>query len=416
MIKLMKMLSLTITLGLVVSLGAPASVRATHDESAPIDYAQEGGDPNITATRVLGQVTQIDAQNKRIIVKTDAGSLVTVLLEEKTEYLRVPPGEKSLDKAVAITLAEIGVGDKVYARGHVSDDRKSVPAQKLIVMAKADIDKKHDQERAEWRRRGISGTITTLNPQSKEISIQARTREGLKTVVVAASDSTLFRRYAPDSVKFSDTKTSSFAELKTGDQLRALGDKSSDGTRFTAEQIVTGSFQTVGGTVKAVSPEANEIKIEVLGGKQQVTVVVNKDSLLRRIPPQVATFLVMRSQGSAGAAGPGGAPAPGAAPARPAGPPPGGPGGDRPQMQGGGDFQDMLERMPPLTLSDLKPGDVIAVSSTTGSDPSRLTAITLVSGVDVIIAALQSAGGARRGPALSTGLPAGVLDFGISQP
>jgi len=85
-------------------------------------------------------------------------------------------------------------------------------------------------------------------------------------------------------------------------------------------------------------------------------------------------------------------------------------------MQGGGDFQDMLERMPPLTLSDLKPGDVIAVSSTTGSDPSRLTAITLVSGVDVIIAALQSAGGARRGPALSTGLPAGVLDFGISQP
>src|SRR5262249_8361508 len=156
--------------------------------------------------------------------------------------------------------------------------------------------------------------------------------------------------------------------------------KSEDGSRFTAEQVVTGAFQTVGGTVKSVTPETNEIKIEVLGGKQQMTVVVNKDSMLRRIPPQVATFLAMRSQGKGGpgpagpgqgapgqagggqgqmgARGPGGDPAGGGAPAR-QGPPQsasgaasgaasvGGPGG--PRMEAGGDFQDMLERMPALT-------------------------------------------------------------------
>ena len=76
----------------------------------------------------------------------------------------------------------------------------------------------------------------------------------------------------------------------------------------------------------------------------------------------------------------------------------------------------MLERMPGLALTDIKTGDVIAVSSTMGADPSRLTAITLVTGVDAVLAAMQGAGMARRAPNLSTGLPSGVLDFGIGQP
>lgn len=76
----------------------------------------------------------------------------------------------------------------------------------------------------------------------------------------------------------------------------------------------------------------------------------------------------------------------------------------------------MLERMPALTLAEVKPGDVIAVSSTIGADPTRLTAITLVTGVDVILAAMQRPGAARRTTNLSTGLPQGVLDFGIGLP
>jgi hypothetical protein len=226
-------------------------------------------------------------------------------------------------------------------------------------------------------------------------------------------------------VKFSDAKTSSFAELKVGDQLRALGERSAEGTRFTAEQVVSGTFRTVGGTVKSVSPETNEIKIEILGSKQPLTIITNSDSTLRRIPPQIAVFIAQQSLG-AGAGGPSvqmqapAGPGQAAAAPRPA-PQPGqnAPGGmtpgDRPRMEGGGDFQDMLERMPALTLADLKPGDVIAVSSTLGTDPSRLTAITLVTGVDVILTAMQRAG-ARRTPNLSTGLPAGVLDLGIAQP
>ena len=76
----------------------------------------------------------------------------------------------------------------------------------------------------------------------------------------------------------------------------------------------------------------------------------------------------------------------------------------------------MLERMPALSLTEIRPGDVIAVSSTVGADPSRLTAITLVAGVDVILAAIQRSGSPSRAVNLSTGLPSGVLDFGIGLP
>ena len=40
---------------------------------------------------------------------------------------------------------------------------------------------------------------------------------------------------------------SSFAELQVGDQLRVLGDRTSDGAKLLAEQVVSGAFQIVSG-------------------------------------------------------------------------------------------------------------------------------------------------------------------------
>src|SRR4030095_8311300 len=75
------------------------------------------GDPNITANGVIGEVKAIDSGSKQLIVKTDAGSLVTVTLETTATYLRLAPGEKTLTNATKITIADIGEGDRVYARG-----------------------------------------------------------------------------------------------------------------------------------------------------------------------------------------------------------------------------------------------------------------------------------------------------------
>ena len=134
-------------------------------------------------------------------------------------------------------------------------------------MTKGDLAKKQEAERAEWRRRGILGVITALKPDTKEITISNRTMAGTQSVVIPVSDKTEMRRYAPDSIRFSDAKPSSFTELKVGDQLRALGDRTEDPLKFNPQKVVTGSFRTVGGVVTAIDPTTGEIHIKDLEKK-----------------------------------------------------------------------------------------------------------------------------------------------------
>jgi hypothetical protein len=51
----------------------------------------------------------------------------------------------------------------------------------------------------------------------------------------------------------------------------------------------------------------------------------------------------------------------------------------------GGDLQQMLEKVPTLPIAELNKGDAIIISSTVGADPSRLTAITLLAGVEPLL-------------------------------
>jgi hypothetical protein len=296
-------------------------------------------DPAITSLSVNGVVTELKPDTRQVIVKTASGTQVTITLSDRTTFMRIPPGEKTKDKFVPLTSSDFGVGDSVFARGRMSEDRKSMPALEFYVMSKTDIAEKREREKDEWAKRSIAGTVSSLN--TNEITIDARTPEGPKPIVIAATAQTKFRRYAPDSVRFSDAKPSSFAELKAGDQLRALGTKGADGSRFTPEEIVFGSFQTITGAITEVNVEKQELKINDLQSKQIVTVVVSKDSSLRKLegtPSNSGTAL-----------------------------------------------QDTFDRLPTITLQDLKPGDSILVSSTKTTDPARITAIAILSGVEPLV-------------------------------
>jgi Cu/Ag efflux protein CusF len=386
----------------------------------------QGGDAGITAKYALGEVKTIDAVAKQLTIQTDAGATVTVTVTDKTSYKKLAPGEKSLTNATDTTLAEVGEGDRIMARGNVDIEHKSVPALQIIVMTKGDLAKKQDAERAEWRRRGIVGVISSLKPETKEITISHRAMGGTQAIVMQVGDNTEMRRYAPDSIKFSDAKPSTFSELKVGDQLRALGDRGEDPLGFTPQKIVSGSFRTIGGVVTAVDPGTGEIKINELEKKTPLTIVVKHDAVLRRFPPASEMGAMMSGFGRRpeGAGGPGGqAPAAGQgqaqAGARPQGAPgAGGPGGAGPNRGGGGfNINDMLERLPTISLADVKVGDTIIVSSTQGVDPTRLTAISLVTGADTLLAMLAprpQPGQATPNPA--AGLGNSGITFGIGLP
>jgi hypothetical protein len=377
----------------------------------------QADDPNIAAKHAIGEIKSIDATAKQLTIKTDAGNTVTVSLSDKTTYKKLAPGEQSLTNATEVTFADLAEGDRVMARGTVTADRKSVPALMVIVMTKGDLAKKAEAERMEWRRRGILGVITALKPDAKEITISNRTMAGTQSVVVALNDKTEMKRYAPDSIKFGDAKPSDFGELKVGDQLRALGERTPDPLHFSAEKVVTGSFRTVGGVVTAVDPATGEIKINELEKKHPLTVVIKHDAVLRKFPSEMGAMGGFgRGPGGPGGGAPpaGGQQAQGAAPARPQGGAPGagGPGGGRP----GFNINDMLDRLPTISIADVKVGDTIIVSSTQGVDPTRITAISLVTGADTLLAMLAPRPAAGQAPNPAAGLGGSGISFGIGLP
>ncbi|MET0647502.1 MAG: hypothetical protein ABW208_12860 [Pyrinomonadaceae bacterium] len=388
-----------------------------------------------SGNNVLGDVVAVDAAAKQIFVKSDAGAVVIVTVADSTRIVKNPPGEIKLDKSTPYTLAEIAAGDRLLALGKLSDDGKTLASPRVVVVnAKAEVEKKREAERAEWQARGVVGVVSAVNAETKEITINTRTPEGPKPVVIAASDPAIkLRRYAPDSIKFADAKPSTFEEVKAGDQLRAKGEKSTDGAKFTAEEVVTGSFRTTLGTVKAVDAAKNEITIEQ-PDKKTLTVVVRPDSVLKQVPADMATMM-----GGGGPGGPGGAPGGGGA--APAGGGQrvviqGGPGGGAAPAGGAGapgqggpvrrmmDPQQMLERLPAVTLAELKPGQMIVVSSTVGADPTRVTAIQLVSNVEPLVALMSrrpgggagGPGGGMGGAAAAAGGGGMNFGFGIGQP
>jgi hypothetical protein len=309
-------------------------------------------------SRIVGAITSVDAGKKQLVVKADDGSSTSVQLDDATRLLRVAPGEKDLSKATPIQPSDLAVGDRVLVRG-------GTPAISVLVMTKTDIAKKHELDRAEWQKRGMAGLVTAVNRDAKEITISTRVAEGRKTVVVDTSGPVNFRRYAPDSVRFADAKPSKLEELQNGDQLRVLGDKNADGTRVKAEEIVFGTFLTLAGTIASFNAAASEITLKDLDTKKLVVVRVNADTSLKKLPPTLANVLAMRLRGEQ----------PGMTGNRFGGP------------HGNMDFSDMLERMPAFNLAELKAGDALILSSTRGADPSKVTAITVVSGVEPLLTA-----------------------------
>ena len=339
------------------------------------------------AKLVAGAVTGIDASAKQFQVKGDDGVNYSVALPENGIYLRMPLGETDQKKAVRIAFSDIQLGDRLIARGPLAEDGKTVRARTVITMTKGDVAQKQQHDEAEWQRRGLTGIVTAVNAGSNEIIMTTRGRDS-KPVTIDASGAT-YLRYAPDSIRFADAKPSTLAEVQGGDTLRVLGERSGDGTRVKAEEIISGAFETIAATVISADAAAGEVRITNLQTKKPVVVKINAGTMLRRIDEQTATMLARRMR-----------PAPNADAAPPAGAPPAGRSGEPGgrgfggRGAGSGDLQQVLDRSPQLSLADLKKGDAVIVSSGKAPAGEPVTAFSFVAGVEPFLAAAPRTAGA----------------------
>jgi hypothetical protein len=376
----------------------------------------------------------VKAINGNVLTLTlDAGTDLTVNVTDTTRMVQVAPGQKDLRAAPAIHVADLQVGDRIIVRSRESDDPKSITALGIMAMKRTDVDAKKKQDLSDWQKSGVGGLVKAVDPAAGTITIAGPALAGVaKTTVIHTTTATILRRYAPDSVKFDDAKPGPIDEVKPGDQLRARGEKSADGDEFAAAEIVSGTFRNIAGTIISVDVAAKIINVNDLIGKKAMVVKISNESQLKKLSPEMAQRIAMRFRGGGAEAAGGGAAGGGNGGAGngAAGAAPGGASGDGTgagaaggMQRGGGagggggraDFQQLVNRLPAATITDFQKGDAVLVVSTQGTDTGGVTAITLLGGVEPMLAAAAGVSGqpVTLSPWALGGAPGGDLGGGV---
>jgi len=363
----------------LVALALGTFVGPARSSLAPATQAQMSGVKQVGAIKsISGSV---------IMLSPDAGSEVSVLVQDSTRIVRIAPGEKDLKNATSIGLHDLQPGDRILVRGKSADSGQIV-ASGIIAMKISDLAVRQQGQREDWQKRGVAGLVSRVDSASDTITVSISSLAGKKSVMIRTTKETVVRRYAPDSVRFDDAKPSTLAQIKPGDQLRARGARNADASELVAEEIVSGSFRNIAGTIGSVDASSGTVTVLDLASKKPVVVKVTGDSELRNLPPEMAKRLAMRMMGT-------GAP-PGSIPpngnlrrettgAAGAGPPGG--------QQRRADLQQMFNRLPPLSMPEMRKGDTVMLVATEGSDTGGVTAIKLLDGVEPILAAAPKKGG-----------------------
>jgi hypothetical protein len=359
-----------------------------------------GSSEDAQIAKAVGTIKSVQVDS--ITIAAASGGEVTAKLMGSTKILRVLPGEKNLKNATALQAQDLQPGDGVRVRGQASADGRTIAALEVIVVKQADVAAKQQQDRDDWQKRGVGGLVTNVDAATGIINISSGGMGANRSIAIHLSKDTILRRYAPDSVKFDDAKPAPVDQIKVGDQLRARGTRNSDGSGVNAEEVVSGAFRNIAGTIKSIDASSNTMTVQDAIRKSAVVVKVSPDSQMKKLPAEMAQRIAMRLKATAGgssgdqpgASGQGGSTTgQGAAPGS-SGAHPGteaqmahGPGGNG---NGPPDFQRMLSRLPNSTLADLQKGDAVMIVSTEGGDSNAVTAITLLAGVEAILTAAPS--------------------------
>ncbi len=380
--------------------GALLSLFLIVSPAVRIAHGQAGG--TNSAAKPIGTIKTISGNV--IVLASDAGPVFNVTVQDGARIVRIEPGAKDLKNASPAQLEDLQPGDRILVLGKVSDDGHAVIATSVIVMKKADLASKQEHDQQEWQRHGVGGLVSAVDPAAGTVTISMQSFAGPKSVTIQVLQNTVVRRYAAESVKFDDARPSSLNLIKPGDQVRARGTRSADGSQVAADEVVFGEFRNVAGLITSVDPSTSTLTINDLIGKQPVTVKITAESQLRKLPPQTAQFMAMRLKGGGSSSAQGGA---GPSHNGTAG---GGPGGGAGRGAGGGDLQQVLSRVPTASLSELQKGDAVMVVSTEGTGSGEMAVITLLAGVEPILEASPNGGESMVLPPWSFEAPAGEAE------
>lgn len=350
---------------------------------------------------LIGEVISIDRAGGRITLRTDAKEEVIVAFGAQTAFRRVAPGETSLRDAEIITIADLQIGDRVLVPGGAAG--APAPVKQIVVMARAAIEQNRADEREKRRARTTVGRIASIDAARREIVVQARGRGNPETVTVDFSKNPKILRYAADSLRPADAVAGAFADLRAGDQIRVVGERSGDGARIAAEETVSGAVARTVGTIVEIDRARNLLIVKNGLTDRTIAVALGKNTKLRRLTPEASAALRRRfERRNARRGGENNADDPATAPR-----------GRERRRDRGDERSGAQNRRPPLadlpeiTAAELKKGDAVLIVATGAVDAASLTAVTITAGDGDLERFLQRTEGGRDGN-LSPGLPGNV--------
>jgi len=354
------------------------------------------GSPQVA--KAVGTIKSIQAGS---ITVAESGGEVTARLLSSTKILRVLPGEKDLKNATTLQPQDLQPGDGVRVRGWAAAEAHAIDALEVIVVKPADLAAKQQHDREDWQKRGVDGIVTNVDAATDIITIKPGAMGANRSIAIHVAKDTILRRYAPDSVKFEDAKPAPIDQIKTGDQLNARGTRSPDGSEVQAEEVVSGTFRYIEGTIKAIDSADNTMTVQDVIAKSAVVVRISPDSQMWKLPAEMAQRIAIFLKGGASGGnggqpganghgqsmrgGQGSAPGAGGAQSQTGRGPGGAPGGNGPS-----NLQRMLSRLPGIKLADLQKGDAVVVLTSASGKSDMVTASKLLAGVEVILTAAPS--------------------------
>src|ERR1039458_2838586 len=383
-------------------LAAPGYVAAQDKPSGSSAGAQ--------VAKAVGVIKSIQADSITVAAEAAGDGDIVAKLTGSTKILRVPPGEKDLKNATALQVQDLQPGDRVLVRGQAATggDGHTVVITALagIGVKQADVAGKQQHDLDDWQKRGVDGIVTKVDAATGTITISRGGTGANQSVAVHIGKNTILRRYPPGSAKYEDAKPApvgeGMAQIKVGDQFHARGARNPDGSDVIAEEVVSGTFPIIEGTIKTVDAAGNTVTVEDAIRKTAVVVAVPPDSLMWKLPAEMDQRFARQLKGAAGggsgdqAGGNGQGTAGQSAPSGTGGARPGtesqarrgqgaGPGNGPPDLQRM--FQRALSHLPNCKLADLQKGDIVYILATEDGNSDAVRAIKLLAGVEAILTA-----------------------------
>jgi hypothetical protein len=351
---------------------------------------------------VIGTIEKVDIGAKSLALKTDKGDEAAVKFDDRTQFLKLPAGEKDTKKATRAAAADVAPGDRVIARMRAEEDKAGLPAVFLYFTTNAELSELHKKTAEEWETQSVSGTVKSVDPAAKHIVISARVGPGpAKDVTLDAGGPVEYLRFSLDTGKY-EPSNAGLAPIQTGDIVRVIGQKNADQTEIKLEGIESATLKSLPVTVRSVDTATSTILATDLTTKKPITISIKPDTQLKRLDDATALLMARRlnpsfqndtgrggrgGRGQGGNAGAAGQSTTGVASFA-------GRGGQGGAGRGGrnADPNKILDQQPTIELPDLKAGEPVVVTGGPSSDMAKLTATSVVAGVDPILRAAPDKG------------------------